>query len=131
MKNNTRFIVLCLVGLAAWFVQAMTFVDLVHPDEVLLDDRPSDRVAVAADGTVTLAGGEASFIRLKWKTAFPKQTKVVHRLCALHTIFCQEKKFDLWCEHSWWTLHQCYFWRGQCVEKHCVLRYWFPRLRSH
>ena len=76
MKNNTRFIVLCLVGLAAWFVQAMTFVDLVHPDEVLLDDRPSDRVAVAADGTVTLAGGEASFIRLKWKTAFPKQTKV-------------------------------------------------------
>ena len=44
MKNNTRFIVLCLVGLAAWFVQAMTFVDLVHPDEVLLDDSGSGRV---------------------------------------------------------------------------------------
>ena len=50
--------------------------DLAHPDEVLLDGRPSDRVTVAADGTVTLAGGEASYIQLRWKADFPKTAKV-------------------------------------------------------
>ena len=79
MKNQhffRRLFVACCVGLVAGVVQALDFVDLMHPDEVLLDDRPCDRVAVASDGTVTLAGGEASFIRLKWNAALPKNAKV-------------------------------------------------------
>ena len=76
--HNCRrnFAITCLLGLFAGFAQAMPFVNLAHPDEILLDDRPTDRVTVAADGTVTLAGGEASFIRLTWKVSLPKDAKI-------------------------------------------------------
>ena len=75
-SGHRCFGIACLFGVVAGFAQAMPFVDLVRPDEVLLDDRPTDRVTVAADGTVALAGGEASFIRLKWKAEFPRDARV-------------------------------------------------------
>ena len=80
--HNCRrnFAITCLLGLFAGFAQAMPFVNLAHPDEILLDDRPTDRVTVAADGTVTLAGGEASFIRLTWKVSLPKDAKIYNKL---------------------------------------------------
>lgn len=64
---------LALAGLSA---KPMSWVDLVKPDQVLLDGKPSARVAIAPDGTVTLAGGEASFVKLVWKGDFPEGTTV-------------------------------------------------------
>ena len=65
-----------MVALVCGTARTMDFANLAKPDEVLIDGKPSDRVAVSADGAVTLAGGEAGFVTLVWNASFPKSAKV-------------------------------------------------------
>jgi len=75
MKVLTMGMALALGVCAA---QAMDFATVTRPDAVLLDGVPAGtRVAVAEDGGVTLKGGTASWVTLRWKTALGAGTRVL------------------------------------------------------
>ncbi len=48
-------------------VRAMDFAPLTRPSTVLVDEMPAGiRVSISEDGVVTLKGGTASFVRMRW-----------------------------------------------------------------